>query len=280
MVFEIELNTIGIQRLKMTYKNNQGFAAILLAYNQEDYIEQCVREIANHCGAIFIMYSAVPFTFYNPNAREEFSRQDSTSSILAKLKQEYSNLHIIEGEWSKEDDMRNDGRAAALAAGFEYLLIIDADEFFPKDCLPNIQESIENNPDTDSWWCKIRVPYKYINYVIDREDEYLPIAIRLNDDITFVNRRVPSGRRLKLDDCFICFNMGFVLSDDRMLEKTRTYGHAHQLPVNWYKEKWLGWCPDTKNLHTRKPELWPATRVFSPEQLPAALRNTLPTHTT
>lgn len=256
----------------MTYKNKHRFAAILLAYNQEDYIEHCIRELAPQCGAIYIMYSEVPFDFYNPNARKEFHQPDNTKNILKNLQLHFNNLNIIEGDWSKEDDMRNCGRKAALDAGFDYLLIIDADEFFAKDTLYNILQSIEANPDTDSWWCKMRVPYKYINYVIDREDEYLPIAIRLTDDVTFVNRRIPSGRRLKLDDSLICFNMGFVLNNARMLEKIRTYGHAHQLPPNWYEEKWLEWSPITQNLHTREPALWPGTRPISLEEIPTVLR--------
>jgi hypothetical protein len=248
------------------------FASLTLAYNQKDYLEYRLRQLMPECGAVFVMYSEVPFTLYNPNARAEFSRVDGSREILCRLNREFDHLYVIEGEWTCEDDMRNAGLEAALTKGFESLLIIDADEFYHEQTLPILRQFMRDHPDTDSWWCRVRVPFKYIDYVIDRDDEFLPVAIRLGGATRFCNRRVPSGRRQRLDDRFLLFNMGFVLSDARMLEKTRTYSHAHQLPPLWYQEKWLGWTPETRNLHTRVPALWPRTRFQAPTELPAILR--------
>ena len=248
------------------------FASLTLAYNQEDYIESCLRTLAGQCGAMFVMYSEQPFDGYNPNARRECTRLDSTPTILHRLAREYAHLHVIKGTWSLEDDMRNDGLTAARCAGFDHLFVLDADEFLIDGSWERLRRFVLDRAESESWWCRMRTPFKSIDYVIDRDDEYLPVAVRLTEEVRFVNRRIPSGRRLRLPKELICFNMGYVLSDDRMLEKTRTWSHAHQLPPNWYQQKWLNWTPGTRDLHTREPALWPQTRQRASEALPSVLK--------
>ena len=248
------------------------FAALTLAYHQEDYLEPCLRSLAGHCGGLFVMYSELPFTRYNPRAREEGFASDATGAILAALQPEIPGLEVIEGVWEGEDEMRNEGRSAALASGFDYLLIVEADEFYGDGVLERVVQSVLDSPGPASWWAKMRVPFKYVDWVIDREDEYLPVALDLHSGMRFDNRRIPGGSRMRLAPELLCFNMGFVLSDERMLEKTRTWSHAHQLPAGWYRDKWLNWRPSTRDLHTRVPELWPCTRPMDPAELPAVLR--------
>jgi hypothetical protein len=252
--------------------NREDVASLTLAYNQEDYIEACIRALAPECGAMYVMYSLVPFDGYNPNARLQSARVDDTGQILDQLRAEFSHLHVIRGEWSYEDEMRNEGLAAARTAGFSHLLVVDADEFMIDGGWDDLRQFVSDFPDADSWWCKMRVPFKSVDWIVDREVEFLPLVVRVGDGVSFNNRRIPTGRRQRLPEHILCFNMGFVLGDSRMLEKTRTWSHAHQLPRDWYLEKWLNWTPETTNLHTRDPKLWPRVRPFGAEFLPSALQ--------
>lgn len=247
------------------------FGALTLAYNQEEYLEAMLRGIAPHCARLYVMHSQVPFTRYNPQARGEFTRADRTAEILARLQRELPHLAVRTGEWACEDDMRNAGLDAAMADGLDYLMVVDADEFYRDGVVPAVQRSVLALPEADSWWCRTVVPFKRCDYVIDRDDEYLPVAVRLDPAIRFTNRRIPAGRRARLPQELAFFNMGFLLPDARMYEKTRTWSHAHQLPGRWFEEKWLGWSPATRNLHTRVPELWPRCRPFHPAALPQSL---------
>ena len=130
----------------MTFSDRSRFASLTLAYNQGDYIESCLRELAPHTGASFVMYSDRPFTRYNPDARREYSRVDGTRHILRRLEVEFPHLRVIEGVWDDEQEMRDAGHAAALAEGFEYLLIVDADEFYRRGDLASVTKLVADVP--------------------------------------------------------------------------------------------------------------------------------------
>jgi hypothetical protein len=247
-------------------------ASLTLAYNQGDYIEYCLKGLARSVGALLVMFSERPWTTYNPSARKEFHQVDNTRQILTRLQSELPHLRVIAGEWDCEEDMRNRGLAVARELGFELLLIVDADEFYHEDDLARIQELLVDTPESDGWWCRMRVPFKYCDYVIVEEDHYLPVVVRTREGVKFVNRRLPDGRRIKLPADLVCYNMGFVLPDDRMYEKMRTYGHAHEVVEGWFEEKWLPWTPDAKDLHPREPRRWPCVTRCDPRDYPEILQ--------
>lgn len=247
-------------------------ASLTLAYNQGDYIEHCLRGLARSAGALFVMFSERPWTRYNPSARTEFYQTDNTWQILTRLQSELPHLRVIPGEWDCEEDMRNQGLAAARESGFEFLLIADADEFYHDHDLVRIQESLVNDPESDSWWCRMRMPFKYCDYVIVEKDHYLPVVARTREGVKFVNRRLPDGRRSHLPADLVCFNMGFVLPDDRMYEKMRTYSHAHEIVEGWFEDTWLPWTPSSKDLHPREPSRWPCVTRCDPRDYPEILR--------
>jgi hypothetical protein len=248
-------------------------ASLTLAYHQADYIEFSLRELAPYVDGMYVMYSQEPFTRYNPTAREEAFADDATGAILERQRGEIRHLRILSGTWACEEDMRNDGLNAARRDGFDILYIIDADEFFADGTLDHARTLIARDPVSDCWSMRMRVPFRRPDRVIDREDEYLPLAIRIKTGIAFDRRRLPNVKRVSLPETITCFNMGFLLPDTRMYEKTRTWSHHHELPPRWFEEKWLGWIPTTTDLHTRVPPLWPATRDHDPALYPRALQH-------
>ena len=248
------------------------FASLTLAYNQEDYIEYCLKGLAHSVGALFVMFSERPWSTYNPSARKEFDRVDNTWHILSRLQAELPHLRIVAGDWHCEEDMRNQGLAAARESGFDYLLIVDADEFYHDNDLARIQEFVIGTPECESWRCRMRIPFKYCDYVVDGGDHYLPVVVRTREGVKFTNRRIPDGRRVRLPADLVCFNLGFILPDDRMYQKMRTYGHAHQVVEGWFEEKWLSWTPNAKDLHPREPHRWPCVRRHDPQDYPEILR--------
>jgi hypothetical protein len=247
------------------------FASLTLAYHQREYLEWSLRAVAPHVETMYVMYTDVPFTEYNPGAREEAFPDDGTRDILARLECELPHLRVLSGTWAAEEGMRNDGLRAAAGEGYDTLLIVDADEFFHDGALGEATKLIAADAETDCWSMHMRVPFRFADYVIDRDDELLPLAIRIRDGVCFERRRIPNVPRLALPASITCFNLGFVLSDERMFEKTRTWSHSNQLPSRWFEEKWLGWTPETTDLHTRVPPLWPRTRRIDPAALPASL---------
>lgn len=247
-------------------------ASLTLAYHQADYIELSLRELAPYVDGMYVMYAEEPFTRYNLTAREEPFADDATGAILERLRCELGHLRILSGSWASEEEMRNDGLSAARRDGFEILFVIDADEFFDEGTLDHARTLIARDPVSDCWSMRMRVPFRRPDRVIARDDEYLPLGVRIGEGIRFDRRRLPNVQRVSLPEAITCFNMGFLLPDDRMYEKTRTWSHSHELPPRWFDEKWIGWTTATTDLHTRVPPLWPCTREHDPELYPRALR--------
>jgi len=247
-------------------------ASLTLAYHQADYIELSLRELAPYVDGLYVMYAQEPFTRYNATAREETFADDATGAILKRLCGEIPHLRILSGTWTCEEDMRNDGLSAARRDGFNILFVVDADEFFDDRTLDHARTLIARDSVSDCWSMRMRVPFRRPDRVIARDDEYLPLAVRIKKGIVFDRRRLPNVKRVPLPETITCFNMGFLLPDARMFEKTRTWSHHHELPTRWFEEKWLGWTPTTTDLHTRVPPLWPATRDHDPELYPRALQ--------
>ncbi|HKP77038.1 MAG TPA: hypothetical protein VJT67_16015 [Longimicrobiaceae bacterium] len=246
--------------------------SLTLAYHQADYLELSLRELAPQVDVMYVMYATEPFTAYNPAARHETFADDGTGAILQRLGAELPHLRVLSGRWACEEEMRNAGLDAARRDGLSVLFVVDADEFFAEGTFGRARSLIARDDVSGCWSMRMRVPFRRPDRVIDRDDEYLPLAVRIAPEIRFERRRLPNVTRVALPETVTCYNMGFLLPDARMYEKTRTWSHGNQLPARWFEEKWLGWTPQTTDLHTRVPPLWPCTRAHDPERYPRALR--------
>jgi hypothetical protein len=57
------------------------------------------------------------------------------------------------------------------------------------------------------------------------------------------------------------------MSDEQMLEKVTTWGHANDFNAErWLKHKWKNWTPETKNLNPLHPPQWTRAVRFPNEQ--------------
>jgi hypothetical protein len=248
------------------------FSVMVLAYNQEEFIDYYLRAIYPYIYKIVIMYADKPFDAYNPTSRDLFNKVDKTLEMIEAFPDTENKLIIKMGCWSDEEAMRNEALAIMRECGSDYCLIIDADEFFPDQMLPKILAYLsEKVPYNMVAWAKYRTPYKRLDYEIQTTRARLPVAVKINDDTKFIDKRIPTGEQYKLPDQYFYWHLGYVLSNRRMYEKINTYSHAHELPQNWYEEKWLNWTPETTNLCRKDPTRWPRTVKFNSWDLPSII---------
>lgn len=257
------------------------FGAIVLAYNQEEYISYCVRALAPHVDHLVVVHAERPWSAYNPRARQMFTEPDGTRPLLTALQGAFANLTIIDGEWDREEGMRNAGLQALRRAGVDVCLSVDADEFHPKNGLAQLKAEIErrNAPGT-LYYVPYATCFKRFDYVVEtryvtadgRPDQLrAAVAVHLDAQTTFSRMRHTSGTSVNLDS-FSFWNMGYVLSDRRMWEKVNSWGHAGQVLPNWFEEKWRRWTPQTRDLFYRHPPwVWPRTIEIDPITLPEVL---------
>lgn len=259
------------------------FGALVLAYNQEQYISYSLRALAPHVEHIVVLFSAHPWVAYNARAREMFRVADGTRDILTSLSRQLPHLTIVEGQWEREEDMRNDGLRVLRRAGVDVCLSIDADEFYPEGGLERLKAEISsrNAPGT-RYYVPYRTCFKRFDHLLEtrfqREngqvDSFMraAVAVHLDAGTRFYRWRHTTGAPIDLPPTFFFWNMGYVLSDDRMWEKVHSWAHAFQLLPGWFEDKWLRWTPATRDLFYRDPACrWPRTIKINPVTLPRVL---------
>jgi len=244
----------------------------ILAYKQEEYLSYCIRALYPYVDLIQVMFSTVPFTAYNPTSRHEFSSIDRTEEILRSFPDTKSKLDIAKGVWNDEESMRQEALDRLSKRGCHLCLIIDADEFWPDDMLHTLITYIDSHISVGQVaWASQRHLFKRFDRMVDCPSAKLPVAIHCHRDIHFIDRRVPSGERILLPSLFFFWHLGYVLGNQRMLEKIRTFSHAAKVPESWYEEKWLAFTPETTNLCRSHPARWPRTVQIDPWELPQIL---------
>jgi len=247
--------------------------AIVLAYNQEEYLAHCLRALLPCVDHVVALLPDAPFVQYNPEARREFTHTDATPEILAELSGEFDGLTVVEGRWDAEPEMRNEGLGRLRELGTEVCLSVDSDEFYPDGGIARLLAAVEADASPGTvYFARYHTCYRtFARRVLS--DHRMAVAVHLVDDTHFPRRRRATGQRRDLPDDHFFWNMGYVLSDERMWEKIRTWSHAHEVLDEWWREKWLGFTPETRDLFRKEPaSRWPYTVPVDLAELPEVLR--------
>ena len=230
----------------------------VLFFNQDQWILKNIEMVGPFVDKIYVAWSEYPWT-YNPVARNLF--RNKSNPELLKQSSYYNKIELIIGEWSLDEDQRNACLDAAKRDGMDYLLIIDADEFYKEDDLKKLIEDIKANPDFEYYTTPWITYWKDFNHVIikksgDKICGYPEVCVNLKYNNRFVRCRRPSGSKIKQLSS-VCGHASYVLSDDECWSKINTWGHAHQFnKEEWFKNKWKNWTEDTIDLHPIVPHEW------------------------
>jgi len=120
------------------------FATHILFFNQDRWILKNIEMIAPFVDKIYVAWSELPWS-YNPAARDLFKNKSNPE--LLKQSPYYDKIVLIKGVWNLDEDQRNACLDAAKQDGMDYLLMIDADEFYHPNDLKKLIEDIKENPD-------------------------------------------------------------------------------------------------------------------------------------
>lgn len=250
------------------------FATHILFFNQDQWILKNIDMIGPFVNKIYVAWSEFPW-IYNPSARNQFKNKSNPE--LLKQSSYYDKIVLIKGEWNLDEDQRNACLDAAKRDGMDYLLIIDADEFYCTDDLKKLIEDIKANPDFEYYTTPWITYWKDFNHVIIKQNDdkicgYPEICVNLKYNNRFVRCRRPSGNKIKLLTS-ICCHASYVLTDEECWSKINTWGHAHQFnKEEWFKNKWKNWTENTINLHPIVPHDWYKAIEFN-KNLPEVLKD-------
>lgn len=238
------------------------FATHILLFGQEKWVMKNLENVYPHVDKIYAAYSELPWN-YNPNARSQYKNTFDLNII--KNSKYADKIQIIEGVWDLDEQQRNSCLDAAKKDGMDFLFTIDADEFYFHNDLEKIKKIITDNPTYDfyraGWMCFWK---SFEHVLVDQKNNpilgYPEICVNLRkDNIKFVRCRIPSPQNaftIPLDNG-ICFHGSYVLTDEEVLRKINTWGHAHQFNTYaWFNDVWKNWKESSLNLHPIDPAAW------------------------
>lgn len=243
-------------------------AAHVLAYNVNRYINEMLANVAPHVDRIYLAYSKRPFA-YIPKSRQTLINPTELSQI--NVSRFGNKLKVIHGDWQWEEDARNACFDEAKSEGHDWLIIQDADEFYPEAEWQKIKKEFLKYKDYDhlaTTWYNF---WKSSEFALVERDGSIKgknagFAVRCRKDLKFIRQRLTNATRTRVIDT-PCFHYGWVQTNQEVQEKIKTWSHAHQFDgMLWYRTKWLGWSERTKNLHPIRPRDWTRAVRFPREQ--------------
>jgi hypothetical protein len=174
----------------------------------------------------------------------------------AKIAREHG-AEVIEGVWETEGKQRTQG--LQLLEDYDYVLIVDPDEFYTKadqkKIIDRLKDPIDHlNRDTRKQPLfvadKMTTYWKTLDYVFDPPDLYKPaIAVdpkrcmfTENREIASVGLDSPSVSNRQILDVNI-HHLSWVKSNEKVEEKIRAYSHSDIISGNWFNDVWRQWKP-------------------------------------
>lgn len=223
-------------------------ALVTIAFNEQRFIKPFLQHIPDWVDEIFVLVSTKPW-------HGEDEPQDKTAQIAREM-----GATVIENYWYTEAEQRNTGQA--LCADFDWVIILDPDEFLDNIGWQKLELSCEFNRDEAYTVSNQRVFYKD-KEVYPHNDYKQIIQVKPHVRFTFARNVDCYFESLPIE----LFHFSWARTDEEVWRKISHYTHAKDMNIEkWYKEVWLG--NQTTNLHPNTPS---TLKALIPAKLPPEL---------
>jgi hypothetical protein len=246
-------------------------AVQILCFNVDKFLPHVVANCHPHVDKVYLAWSPHSWS-YGPK-----KRKNPTDIYKYNLAAKYQKCEIVEGVWETEESMRNTCLERARAAGYDWMLIQDADEFFTDSGWSMAIKCLKETPSEvnliKTTWYEF---WKHPTIVTTNRSGGIKgnnagFAQRITPDAKFIKGRCTnySDHRQSMILDTPCYHYGWAISDDEMELKIQTWGHVNDFNLHqWFSIKWLRWSFETKNLNPIDPYSWKKA-VFFPGEHPA-----------
>jgi glycosyltransferase involved in cell wall biosynthesis len=209
---------------------------LTICYNEEATIGACINQFKRFQMPHLVLISSEPW-------HGDSFEPDQTNDIATSLGAE-----VICGNWTSEASQRNFG--LNYFKDYDWVLIVDADEFYTGASLRELSASLETTADAVVAQT-MYVYWKTQDYRIEPVQEDNPIvAIRPNQRFAHARQAFCST----VDTKAILHHLSYVRDDINMWKKISSFEHAVDFDIqDWYERVWLDWSPDRINLHPVNP---------------------------
>lgn len=212
-------------------------AVLTVAFRERRFIGACVRQFEEFGLKHLVLVSALPWN-------GEWAHDDTIAVAAA------TSAEAVVGCWTSEASQRNYGMQKLQDEGYDWVLVVDADEFYTPVGVAALLQSVRG-PANAVTSPQMSVYWKTEEYRIAPEQRDNPIvALRASQRFTWgrhskVGQRAQSHARL--------YHLSYVRDDEEMSAKLASFSHQHEIRPNWYEEVWLQWTPQSRDLHPVVP---------------------------
>jgi hypothetical protein len=238
--------------------NSKKIAVLILAYNESEYIRQCINQWSGLVDKITVLIPTMPW-LGSPQA------DDGTV-----MKARRAGAEVIIQNWKSEAEQRTWG--CARLYDYDYVITCDADEFYTKEDREKIIYTL-NNGEEQCYRANNVITYWKYNFVITPPDTHKPIIAVAPKKIKFIEHRMPMEvSEDRLTDLQPIINVSihhfsWSKPDHKIKAKIENFSHADIVKPNWYEKKWLNWTEDTEDIRPYGIEKSRAIKQEPPQEI-------------
>ena len=250
------------------------FAAVCCIYDDDSWLAPAIESVYDACDSIWCLVGERPWS-------GEATDQTPLRQRIARLPDPAAKIHVVRGDWPDEASQRNEGLRIASDAGADYCFVLDADEIYDSEQLARAMQVVRENPQIDCWRSTCFTYWKSHRYRVDPPEQTLSnVFVRIGTGTFVDNREYRSATSFALPPDILRFHhMSYARTDQQILRKLSTFGHAREVVPDWFERVWRRWDSD-RSIENLNP-CWPAAYRRIVEQpydaLPQVLRGLLET---
>jgi len=220
-------------------------AVCTIAYNEEEYINACMDNWSGIVDKHLVLVSVTPWNGspVKKDATYEKAKERGADVILS-----YWETEALQRDWG-----------LAYLHDYDYVFIVDPDEFYTKDDQRKIIDALtdqrdifgrEIKPMEAFSAAKMTTYWKTPEYSFNPPDKHRPLVAVDPKQLRFYEHR-----QVQPKDCaavyqtqimpidVTCHHMSWVKSDDKIREKINSFSHCEDISPNWYENVWTKWVP-------------------------------------
>lgn len=243
-------------------------AAFVSTYDEGPYLENILRWLSPRVSGVYVAESKT--SFFEAQSPE----QRRTKQVVDVLQTEgIENIHYMELEGQehpapdiKEAHERNQALERIEKDGFDWVWIVDADEFYMDDEATALWkwffEALEKDPSLMGARCSWHTYWRSVHWRVEPPEHFHPNVIIKSSCRIHSSRHLLPEQEMKItevpEDVCRCRHYSWAREPHEIKRKTETWTHAHQIKPDWFERVFMQWKPgdDLRDFHPTEPEAY------------------------
>lgn len=229
-------------------------AALTIIYNEEDFVVPVIENWKGIVEKHLFLHSEKPW-HGNEMAR------DNSEDIIKR----YGHTQFIRNSWKHEHDQRNYG--IGLLSDYDYVVIVDTDEFYTKEDQRKIVDTIKGNKSDSVFRANsVRTYFKTLDYTLDPPDTHKPIIVVDPKKTSFFEHRCCVTEIQPVIDV-VMHHLSYCRDRDRLRAKLDNFEHWASVKPFWIEEVYDKWHDGMEDVRAYGHEKSKAIRNPAPDEL-------------